>query len=134
MYGRNHRLPFQVEKLAGNEKNEETSQLSKELASEETSQLSKELASEDTILQHVGMMAQLRDTVFPKVENNIKLAQEKQKQQYSKRKGAVNFSVKDGDLILRRNMLQKNKARSQDGGPVDWAIHCEKFRCIQWYM
>ena len=49
-----------------------------------------------------------RDALFPKVEQNIKVAQEKQQKQYLKRKG-FDYSFKNGDAVLRRNMLQKTK-------------------------
>ena len=51
--------------------------------------------------------------LFPKVERNITIAQGKQKRQYQKRKGELKKSFKKGDVVLRRNMLQKSKHRTQ---------------------
>ncbi|CAH3041503.1 unnamed protein product, partial [Porites lobata] len=52
-------------------------------------------------------MTEIRDAVFPKIERNIDVAQQKQKQQYLKRTGGLKFTFNNGDTVLRRNMLQK---------------------------
>ena len=99
MYGRNPRLPFEVEKLE------------QPLASlEDLAQLTDDLNSEETIREHINEMSRIRDTLFPSVDVNIKQAQEKQKQQYKMRRGQPVCPFKVGDLVLQRNMLQKTKA------------------------
>ena len=52
-------------------------------------------------------MTDARNTIFPKIEKNITIAQQKQQQQYQRRTGGFNFRFKSGDTVLRRNMLQK---------------------------
>ena len=52
-------------------------------------------------------MTEIRDAIFPKIERNIDVAQQKQKQQYLKRTGGLKFTFSNGDTVLRRNMLQK---------------------------
>lgn len=47
--------------------------------------------------------------VFPKADNNIKIAQAKQKKQYAQRKGITEYNFNIGDKVLRRNMQQKAK-------------------------
>ena len=99
MYGRNPRLPFEVEKLE------------QPLANlEDLAQLTDDLNSEETIREHINEMSRIRDTLFPSVDVNIKQAQEKQKQQYKMRRGQPVCPFKVGDLVLQRNMLQKTKA------------------------
>lgn len=71
--------------------------------------LVRDLTAEDVLQEHIEKMSATRDALFPKVEKNTKAAQEKQKQQYLKRKGCFDCSFKNGDTVLRRNMLQKTK-------------------------
>ncbi|KAK3709530.1 hypothetical protein QZH41_006769 [Actinostola sp. cb2023] len=97
MYGRQPRLPFEVEKLLNNSEEEPVSELAAKLG------------NASAIDDYVQNMTERRDILFPKVEDNINSAQEKQKQTYLKRKGITKCSMKDGDLVLKRNMLQKTK-------------------------
>ena len=71
--------------------------------------LVRDLTAEDVLQEHIEKMSATRDALFPKVEKNTKAAQEKQKQQYLKRKGCFDCSFKNGDTVLRRNMLEKTK-------------------------
>ncbi|XP_067056017.1 uncharacterized protein [Acropora muricata] len=59
--------------------------------------------------RHVKAMNQLRDQIFPKVSENINHAQEKQRQQFQRRKGNISCPFQNKDMVLRRNMLQKTK-------------------------
>lgn len=47
--------------------------------------------------------------IFPKADSNIKVAQEKQKEQYARRKGIVEYNFNIGDKILRSNMQLETK-------------------------
>ncbi len=47
--------------------------------------------------------------IFKTADERIKLAQQKQKEQYKKRKGIVEYNFKIGNKVLRRNMLQKTR-------------------------
>ena len=49
--------------------------------------LENELSSADVLQGHVDKMAKTRGVLFPKVKENIKVAQEKQQRQYVKEKG-----------------------------------------------
>ena len=72
------------------------------------------LAAELTSLQaYLDKMATTRNVLFPKVERSITIALGKQKKQYQKRKGELKKSFKKGDVMLRRNMLQKSKHLTQ---------------------
>ena len=51
----------------------------------------------------------MQKSIFSKTDQNIKGAQEKQKQQYAKRKGMAEYDFKIGDKVLRRNMQQKTR-------------------------
>ena len=66
-----------------------------------------ELCSDDSLQAHIEKMTEIRDAVFPKIERNIDVAQQKQKQQYLTRTGGLKFTFNNGDTVLRRNMLQK---------------------------
>ena len=76
MFGRNPRLPFEVEKLEQPITDPET-----------LSQVMQDLSSEAAIRERLEEMSRLRDTLFPRVDENIKQAQEKQKQQFKRRRG-----------------------------------------------
>ena len=62
-----------------------------------------------TVLDHTAEMVKIQQEIFPKTMSNIEKIQEKQKLQYLKRKGISEIKITDGDLVLRRNMLQKTK-------------------------
>lgn len=69
-----------------------------------------ELNSSDACFSYVQSMCKLQDDLFRKAETNIiQEAQEKQKVQYQKRVGQVQCPFKVGVVVLRRNMLQKQK-------------------------
>ena len=99
MFGRNPRLPFEVEKL-------ETPLTD----ADGIEQLTKDISSEEAVKEHVEQMSALRESLFPVVDRNIKRAQEKQKENYKKRKGWLKCPYKVGDMVLHQNMLQKTKA------------------------
>ena len=99
MFGRNPRLPFEIEKLEQPITDPET-----------LSQIMQDLSSEETIRERLEEMSRLRDTLFPRVDENIKQAQEKQKQQFKRRRGQPVCPFKVGDAVLQRNMLQMTKA------------------------
>ncbi len=53
--------------------------------------------------------------IFKTADERIKLAQQKQKEQYKKRKGIVEYNFKIGKKVLRRNTLQKTRKGKTDG-------------------
>ena len=71
--------------------------------------LVRDLTAKDVLQEHIEKMLATRDALFPKVEQNIKATQEKQKRQYLRRKGGFDSSFRNGDTVLRRNMLQNTK-------------------------
>ena len=125
MFGRNPRLPFEVEKT----------EQSSFTTSGDVAQVMDDLGSEEAITAHVNEMSQMRDSLFPQVNENIKIAQAKQQQQYQKKRAKQNgCPFKVGDLVLQRNMLQKTKAgyKYQDQwlGPYQITeINAEKGTC-----
>ena len=76
MFGRIPRLPFEVEKLEQPITDPENLSL-----------VVQDLSSEEAIRERLEEMSRLRDTLFPRVDENIKQAQEKQKQQFKRRRG-----------------------------------------------
>ena len=99
MFGRQPWLPFEVEKFLQQTENEE-----------EINRLVAELTS---LHAYLDKMATTRNVLFAKVERSITIAQGKQKRQYQKRKGELKKSFKKGDVVLRRNMLQKSNHLTQ---------------------
>ena len=99
MFGRNRRLPFEVEKLE-----------QPLTGFENLVQLVDDLSSGEAIREHVNEMSRIRDTLFPRVDANIKQAQERQKHQYKMKRGQSVCPFLVGDLVLQRNMLQMTKA------------------------
>ncbi|CAB3985550.1 Hypothetical predicted protein [Paramuricea clavata] len=65
--------------------------------------------SPQTVLDHIAEMVKIQQEIFLKTMSNIEKIQEKQKLQYLKCKGISEIKITDGDLVLRRNMLQKTK-------------------------
>ena len=57
----------------------------------------------------IGNIVEKQKTIFPKADSNIKAPQEKQKEQYTRRKGIVKYNFNIGDKVLRCNMQQKTK-------------------------
>ena len=98
MFGRKPRLPFEVEKTE-----------QPITGPEELTDLMEEFSREDLIREHVDEMSKMRDSLFPRVDKNIKVAQNKQRQ-YNKKRGQSSCPFKVGDLVLQRNMLQSTKA------------------------
>ena len=97
MFGRHPRMPFEVEKFV----------TPLEEGDEAINNIMTELCSDNSLQAHIEKMTEIRDAVFPKIERNIDVAQQKQKQQYLKRTGGLKFTFNNGDTVLRRNMLQK---------------------------
>ena len=97
MFGRHPRMPFEVEKFV----------TPLEEGDEAINNVMTELCSDNSLQAHIEKMTEIRDAVFPKIERNIDVAQQKQKQQYLKRTGGLKFTFNNGDNVLRRNMLQK---------------------------
>ena len=97
MFRRHPRMPFEVEKFV----------TPLEEGDEAINNIITELCSDDSLQAHIEKMTEIRDAVSPKIERNIDVAQQKQKQQYLKRKGGLKFTFNNGDTVLRRNMLQK---------------------------
>ena len=56
----------------------------------------------------IEALKKIQDEVFPNASKNISNAQEKQKSQYQKKRGAL-CPFKEGDVVLKRNMLQKQR-------------------------
>jgi hypothetical protein len=101
MYGRQARLPFEVETFDKN---------TTQIRSDQIEEFVKECQPyKQTILDHTAEMVKIQQEIFPKTMSNIEKIQEKQKLQYLKRKRISEIKIKDGDLVLRRNMLQKTK-------------------------
>ena len=99
MFGRIPRLPFEVEKLEQPITDPENLSL-----------VVQDLSSEEAIRERLEEMSRLRDTLFPRVDENIKQAQEKQKQQFKRRRGQPICPFKVGDVVLQINVLQMTKA------------------------
>ena len=98
--GRQARLPFEVETLD----KDTTPQ------TEQIEDFIEECQPYDQkVLDHSTKMQKIQQEIFPQTMSNIEKAQEKQKAQYLKRKGISEIRIRDGDLVLRRNMLQKTK-------------------------
>ena len=91
MYGRHLSLPLEVEKFVEH--------FDQDQGKIET--LVRNLGAEGVFQEHIEKVSATRDALFPKVEQNIKSAQEKIKQQYLKRKGGFDCSFKNGDTVLR---------------------------------
>ncbi len=100
MYGRQPRLPFEVETL-----DKDITPTSEQI--EDFKEKCKPY--EETVVDHSAEMIKMQQEIFPQVMTNIEKAQEKQKKQYLKPKGIPDVKITDGDLVLRRNMLQKTK-------------------------
>ena len=68
---------------------------------------------------------------FKAADGRIVEAQKKQKEQYKKQKGIIDYQFKEGDKVLRRNMKQKTQKGSKHedrchkilGPPLEWGPH-----------
>ena len=87
IHGREARLPLEVEKA--------------DFIAD-----SKQLPEINRIIEQ---LTKLKDEIFPAVMANIDIAQTRQKDQYSKRKGLGKQEIKVGDTVMRLNMLQRTK-------------------------
>ena len=124
MFGRHPRLPFEVEKFVK----------PFEDGDGEIDNLITELCSDDSLKERINKMTETRNAIFPAIEKNITIAQQKQTQQYLKRTGGAKFTFKNGDTVLRRNMLQKtskgHKMEDQWMGPYTTEeVDLEKGTC-----
>lgn len=68
---------------------------------------------ENDFTKRIQEIKRFKQSIFPEVDRNIKLAQAHQKKNYDRRHVASPFSI--GDLVLKKNM--KNKHRM--GGKLD---------------
>ena len=93
MFGRNPRFPLESEKMAVS--------VSVERAMEDNDKVN--------IDDYISNIIEKQKVIFPKADNNIKVAQNKQKELYTRRKGIVEYNFKIGDKVLRRNMQQLTK-------------------------
>ncbi len=77
-----------------------------------------------TTSEDVGLVLQTADVettldkkqarIFKTADERIKLAQQKQKEQYKKRKGIVEYNFKIGNKVQRRSMLQKTRKGNKE--------------------
>ena len=58
-------------------------------------------------------LIQKQQEIFKAADERIVEAQKKQKEQYKKRKGVIDYQFKEGDKVLRRNMKQKTRKGSK---------------------
>ena len=93
MFGRDPRFPLEAEKESESTSVEDASKMI-------------HAADIDSVLRK---MLEKQKKIFKTADERIKLAQQKQKQQYKKRKGIVEYNYMIGDKVLRRNMLQKTR-------------------------
>ena len=93
MFGREARFPLQAEAEAAQHSDEQIS----------------ETISEENAKKHLEATTSQQKKLFAEVSQRIAAAQEKQKREYDKRKGVVNYHIKAGDEVLWRNMLQVSK-------------------------
>ena len=93
MFGQNPCFPLEAEKMAES--------VSVERAMEDINKAE--------IDDYISDIIEKQKATFPKADNNIKVAQEKQKAQYARQKGIVEYSFRIGDKVLRRNMQQKTR-------------------------
>lgn len=96
MFGRSPRFPLEAEKEGENVSFQDMHSLV-------------ESNAEDVLEKVLAKQKQ----IFVAVDENIKKAQEKQIEQYRKRKGVVSHHFKKGDQVLRRNMKQKTRKGSK---------------------
>lgn len=88
MYGREARFPLEVEVSEG---------------------ISSETQLAD-VQSAVSRLQEVREKIFPNASRNISASQNKQKKQYRRRKGLdKRVTIKEGDLVLRLNMLKRTK-------------------------
>ena len=97
MFGREPRFPLEVESAC-------------EPASEQDFTEMLQTVDAEVFLEK---LIEKQDEVFKTVDKRIQEAQKKQKEQYKKRKGIVDYKFKIGDKVLRRNMQQKTRKGSK---------------------
>lgn len=117
MYGRDPRFPLEAEKIGEN------------MDSEDILAINSSCEIEDL----VAKMTAKQKSIFEVASENIKKAQEKQIEQYRKRKGIISHHIKIGDNVLRRNMKQKTRKGSKDEdrwlGPFE-VVQISKTTCV----
>ena len=88
MHGREARLPLEVEK----------------------SEVVSDVAQLGDVQDTIDRLTALREKMFPDASKNIESAQKKQREQYKQRRGSrQEVPIKEGDLVLRLNMLKRTK-------------------------
>ena len=97
MFGREPRFPLEAEKAC-------------ELANEEDMLKILQTTDAESVMESI---IKKQKALFMEVDERIQQAQKKQKEQYKKRKGIVDYDFKIGDEVLRRNMLQKTRKGNQ---------------------
>lgn len=105
MFGRNPCFPLEAEKMAES--------VSVERAMEDNDKVD--------IDDYISNIIEKQKVIFPKADNNIKVAQNKQKELYTRRKGIVEYNFKIGDKVLRRNMQQLTKKGKR--WKIDGLVH-----------
>ena len=91
MFGREPRFPLEAEKQGQRECFENILNTSEDI---------------EGIMQR---FIKKQQNIFVSAELNTQKSQKKQKEQYLKRKGMLQYGFKEGDMVLRRNMRQKTK-------------------------
>ena len=109
MHGREARLPLEMEKTS---------------AVHDPTQLQS--------VQHAIDRLQAVREIFSDVSKNIHISQEKQKHQYKQRKGLITSHIKEGDVVMRLNMIKRTKKghKHEDTwlGPYK-VMHISKYGC-----
>ena len=105
MFGREARFPLQVEAESS------TEEISQEhLSAEQDSYMFEHsITEQDSTEQYALACEAKKASIFTKVSQHIATAQEKQKRNFTNRKSVVKYTIKVGDKVLWRNMLQKTK-------------------------
>ena len=88
MHGREARLPLEVEK----------------------SEVVSDVAQLGDVQGTIDRLTALREKMFPDASKNMESAQKRQREQYKQRRGSrQEVPIKEGDLVLRLNMLKRTK-------------------------
>lgn len=97
MYGREPVFPLEAEKLGGVDYDDFASSI-----------------SEANLDDYIEKVFEKQRKIFATADQRIKESQIKQKEQFRKRKGLVNYNLKEGDKVYRRNMKQKTRKGSKN--------------------
>lgn len=88
MYGREARLPLEVEKA----------------------HVDCDISELGDVQNAIDCLSRMREKIFSDASQNIKKCQQRQKDQYKRRKGLDHTThLKAGDLVLRLNMIKRTK-------------------------